>query len=119
VHVLNRACYIKAVRNLQLEVAQKSCDDALRVSPDDLYTLDSRCLLRFRTGDFANAIADCDAALRQNANLPTSLYVPGLAKMRLGYSDLGKADIAAALHESRQCFFLGVPPKSKVKPAPK
>ena len=84
------------MRNRQLDVAQKYCDDALRIAPDDLYTLDSRCLLRFRTGDFANAIADCDAALKQSAELPSSLYVRGLAKIRLGYTDLGKADIAAA-----------------------
>lgn len=94
--VLNRACYIRVVRNRQLDVAQKYCDDALRIAPSDLYTLDSRCLLKFRTGDFANAIADCDAALRHNSVFPTSLYFRGLAKIRLGYTDLGKADVAAA-----------------------
>lgn len=94
--VLNRACYIRAVRNRQLDVAQKDCDDALRTTPDDPYTLDSRCLLRFRQGEFANAVGDCDAALKRSAELPTSLYVRGLAKIRLGYIELGNADIAAA-----------------------
>ena len=58
--------------------------------------LRSRCLVRYRLGDFANAMADCDAALKHNSTMSTSLYVRGLAKKRLGYAELGNADIAAA-----------------------
>lgn len=94
--VLNSACYARAVLNRQLDVALRDCDEALRIAPDDYNTLDSRCFVRFRSGDYANAIGDCDAALKERGDLPTSLYIRGLAKIHLGYSELGNADIAAA-----------------------
>jgi tetratricopeptide (TPR) repeat protein len=77
-------------------VALADCNEALRIAPENYYVLASRCFVRFRTGDFANAVADCDAALKLKSDLPSALYIRGLAETRLGYADMGKADLAAA-----------------------
>src|ERR1051325_3687653 len=96
-YVLNNACYARAVLGRHLDVALRDCDEALRMTPNEPNALDSRCLVRFRNGDFASAIGDCDAALKARPDLSSSLYVRGLAKIRLGYTDIGHADIAAAI----------------------
>jgi tetratricopeptide (TPR) repeat protein len=94
--MLNSVCWARATLGRWLDVALAECNQSLQIAPDNAYTLDSRCLVRYRLGDFANAMADCDAALRHNSTMATSLYVRGLAKKRLGYAELGNADIAAA-----------------------
>jgi tetratricopeptide (TPR) repeat protein len=94
--VLNDVCWARAMTGQKLEVALAECDEALRISPDYYYALDSRCLVRFRMGAFANAIADCDAALKRDGELATALYVRGLAKNRMGYVAAGREDLAAA-----------------------
>jgi tetratricopeptide (TPR) repeat protein len=94
--ILNSVCWARATLGRWLDVALAECDQSLQIEPDNLYTLDSRCLVRYRLGDFANAMADCDAALRHNSVFPSSLYVRGLAKKRMGYAELGDTDIAAA-----------------------
>jgi len=94
--LLNGVCWERATLGRWLDVALAECNQSLQIAPDNPFTLDSRCLVRYRLGDFANAMADCDAALRHNSTMPTSLYVRGLAKKRLGYAELGDADIAAA-----------------------
>jgi tetratricopeptide (TPR) repeat protein len=93
---LNHACRIRALRGVQPELGFDNCTQALLLFPDDATMLDSRCLIRYRLGQFANAIADCDAALRLDDTMASSLYVRGLADIHLGYADLGKADLAAA-----------------------
>lgn len=93
---LNGACWARATRGLQLDVALSNCDESLQLKADDAPTLDSRCFVRFRMGQFATAIGDCDAALRLDPKMPSSLYVRGLADIRLGYPGPGAADIASA-----------------------
>jgi len=94
--LLNGVCWERATLGRWLDVALAECNQSLQIAPDNPFTLDSRCLVRYRLGDFANAMADCDAALRHNSTMPTSLYVRGLAKKRMGYAELGDADIVAA-----------------------
>ncbi|HEX3810032.1 MAG TPA: hypothetical protein VHW02_10075 [Rhizomicrobium sp.] len=45
---------------------------------------------------FANAVVDCDAALKLNPKMASSLYVKGVAELRLNTKDVGNADVAAA-----------------------
>ena len=47
-------------------------------------------------GDFASAQADYDAAFKKDPTSFDSQYGRGLARIRLGQTDLGRADIAAA-----------------------
>jgi tetratricopeptide (TPR) repeat protein len=82
--------------NMHLHIALADCNEAQRNAPDDAETLESRCFVRYRQGDFANAIADCDGALRLQANSASALYVRGLAKLKAGVSVSGNADIARA-----------------------
>ena len=42
------------------------------------------------------AIVDANSALAANPNLPTTLYVRGLAKLKSGDTAGGNADVAAA-----------------------
>jgi tetratricopeptide (TPR) repeat protein len=58
--------------------------------------LETRAMVRLKTGDYARALTDYDAAL---AALPTdalALYGRGLTRLRLGKVSEGQADLAAA-----------------------
>jgi tetratricopeptide (TPR) repeat protein len=94
--ILNVACWTRAEHGAELDKALAQCDAALALAPADAAIYDSRCLVRYRLGQFAAAAQDCDAALTGDAKMETALYVRGLARLRLGDSDVGKADIAAA-----------------------
>lgn len=93
---LNGRCWSRAVRGHPLDRALADCDESLREAPNEFYTLDSRCLVHFRRGEYQLAIDDCEAALKLMPNYASSLYVRGLAKLRLGDSAGGNADISAA-----------------------
>jgi hypothetical protein len=52
---------------------------ALRLNPNDVYTLDNRGFAHLKLGQVDGAIADYDAALKLDARLPASLYGRGIA----------------------------------------
>ena len=93
---LNASCWVRATLGVALDAALAMCNEALDIKTNDPNTLDSRCFLRFRLGDYANAIADCDAALKIAPKAASTLYVRGLAESRMGYAEMGNVDIAAA-----------------------
>ena len=93
---LNGRCWTRAVWGQQLDLALADCNSAVRERPEDARKLDSRAFVNFRLGIYPNAVADCAHALAIVSNKPTSLYVCGLAKLRMGDTDGGSADIAAA-----------------------
>jgi tetratricopeptide (TPR) repeat protein len=78
-----------------LEEALADCNEALRLKPDNAFTLDSRGLVYLKLGQFDRAIVDYDAALKLDPKLAGSNYGRGLAKLRQGDSR-GKEDITAA-----------------------
>ncbi len=94
--ILAVACWTRAEQGQELDKALTQCDAALQLTPGDAALRDSRCLVRFRLGQFADAAQDCDAALQVDPKMETALYIRGLARLRLGDSDVGKTDIAAA-----------------------
>ena len=57
---------------------------------------DSRGLVRVKLGQWDAAIADYNAALRLDHDLPSALYGRGLARLKTGSQAAGRADIAAA-----------------------
>jgi tetratricopeptide (TPR) repeat protein len=91
----NERCWARAQAGKDLGLALADCDHALTLSPNDPAFLDSRALVRFRSGDYAGAVADLDAALKikQTAN---ALYVRGVARKKLGQAE-GQRDIVMAL----------------------
>jgi tetratricopeptide (TPR) repeat protein len=93
---LNGRCWMRAVSNNELDLALDDCNKAIGLSPDDANILDSRGLVQFRRGDYADAISDTSAALAINPRMPSSLYVRGLSKLKTGDTAGGEADISAA-----------------------
>lgn len=88
-------CWARAALNKDLALALDDCNTALSLAPDDPHVLDARGFVFFRQGDYAKAIADLDAALKANPKLASSLYVRGVAKLKLK-DQTGADDIAAA-----------------------
>ncbi len=101
---LNERCWARALWGQDLERAEADCNTALKLrakeSNEYAAVLDSRGLVRLRRGNYSGAIADYDAALARRPHLVWSLYGRGIAKMRLGKSAEGQADLAAASAES-------------------
>jgi tetratricopeptide (TPR) repeat protein len=91
----SQVCWGHAYLNSSLVDGLQACDIALQLNPGDANTLDGRGFVNFRLGRFATAVADYDAALQQNPRLPGSLYLRGIAKLRLGIAD-GTRDLSAA-----------------------
>src|SRR5215475_10392488 len=91
----NARCMTRAILG-QLQEALADCEQALRMKPNDAWTLDSRAFCRLKLGELDAAIADYDAALTANSKLETSLYGRGVAKRRKGDTDGAARDIAAA-----------------------
>ena len=102
---LNERCWARALWGQELERAEADCSAALKLrakeSPEYAAVLDSRGLVRLRRGNFRGAIADYDQALARRPHLAWSLYGRGIARLRLGQSDAGQADLAAANVESK------------------
>jgi tetratricopeptide (TPR) repeat protein/predicted aspartyl protease len=93
--VLNARCWARALGGLELDKALDDCDAALKLRrASDV--LDSRGLVRLRLGQYDQAIADYDAALKLQPKGAWSLYGRGLAEVRKGLKTQGEADMTAA-----------------------
>ncbi|MBW8743489.1 MAG: tetratricopeptide repeat protein [Sphingomonas sp.] len=93
---LNGRCWARALSGTGLDLALKDCNAALSAMPRNPSFLDSRGLVRLRSGQYAQAIADYDQALAANGKIAWSLYGRGIAKLRLGQKEAGEADLAKA-----------------------
>jgi tetratricopeptide (TPR) repeat protein len=97
---LSERCWVKALQAADLPNALGDCSDALRLSPKDsplsARTLNGRGLVRLRSGDYAKAITDYDAALKIDPKLAAALYGRGVAKISNKKNSEGLADIDAA-----------------------
>ena len=91
---LNGRCWTRALSGTDLPLALKDCNAALSAMPHNPAFLDSRGLVKLRSGQFAQAIADYDEALAANGKIAWSLYGRGIAKLRLGQKQAGEADLA-------------------------
>jgi tetratricopeptide (TPR) repeat protein len=89
-------CRIRAVMNIELDVAQTDCNEAFKRNARDAQVLEADGLLQFRLGQLTKAAADYDKALDLNGRLPAALYMRGIIKLRTGDPPGGNADIADA-----------------------
>jgi tetratricopeptide (TPR) repeat protein len=95
-NALNERCWIRAVADRELASALADCQRSLAARPLAANTLDSLAFVYFRMGRLEAAVEAYDAALAQNSQLSSSLFVRGVAKQRLGQRDDGQSDIDAA-----------------------
>jgi hypothetical protein len=69
----------------------------LRLRPGFAAALDSRAFLQLKRGNTQEALADYEAVLKESPNDSYSIFGRGVAKLRLGDTAGGNADIAAAV----------------------
>jgi tetratricopeptide (TPR) repeat protein len=91
----NQRCWARAVAGLDLDIALAQCNEALTLHPNLDEVLDSRGFVYLRLRRYRDAIADYDAALKQNPRSPSSLLGRAVAKFHLG-DDAGAKDDATA-----------------------
>src|SRR5262249_50224237 len=97
---LNDRCYTEAIIGRLVE-AFADCNRSLEIAADGWYTLDSRGYAYLRSGDYARAIADYDAAIKlssvRSSGLAPSYYGRAVAYWRLGDHDRAEQDFRQAL----------------------
>jgi tetratricopeptide (TPR) repeat protein/predicted aspartyl protease len=81
---LNERCWTRAAAGIELHLALRDCDEALRRGPKLAGVLESRGLVKLRMGDLDGAIADYRAALASAPNQAPSQYGLALALHRKG-----------------------------------
>jgi len=93
---LNERCWARALSNQMLEDGLKDCRKAIkRNGPNPAY-LDSLGLIELRLGQYAESIKAYEQALAQKPHSGWTHYGLGLAKIRSGQADAGRADLVAA-----------------------
>jgi tetratricopeptide (TPR) repeat protein len=97
---LDSRCWVRALTGVDLVLALKDCNAALRRADksNPLYAriTNSRGLVLLRMGDYDKSISDYDAALKISPKNPWSWYGRGIDKLRKKKISEGQADIAQA-----------------------
>lgn len=93
---LNGLCWQQAIRNFALETALSDCDAALKLTPNQANSVDSRAFVLMRLGRLDEALTTYDAALKLRPRQAESLYGRALTRLRLNQSGPAQADLAAA-----------------------
>jgi tetratricopeptide (TPR) repeat protein len=89
---LNAACWAHVIANQAIDRALEQCNAAIALEPRaSIY--DSRGFLHLRRRNHAAALADFEAALRDDADTHTSRYGRGLARLALGEAEAGQRDV--------------------------
>jgi tetratricopeptide (TPR) repeat protein len=89
-------CEARAAGAIELPLAQKDCDEAVRADAGDDSALRARTLLALRRQQWASAIADSSALLANSRHDYRALYLRGLARLRKGDREAGERDLAEA-----------------------
>lgn len=93
---LNERCWARGLSNQMLDEALKDCRKAIRRDGEHAGYLDSLGLVEFRLGHYPESIKAYEQALAKEPKQAWSRYGLGLAKIRAGQVDAGKADLVAA-----------------------
>jgi tetratricopeptide (TPR) repeat protein len=93
----NSRCWARVTNDVELDLARRDCDEAIRLSNRNFNHLDSRAMVSLKLGNFTEAIALYDEALRARPATARFLYGRGVAYTRLGELSKAKADIDEAL----------------------
>lgn len=94
--LLNARCWVKGTRKLLLDTALKDCTEAIELSSNAFAALDSRAVVWFRLGRYAEALRDLDAVLAQVPGLAESRFVRAVVEQRLVNTSAATADLDAA-----------------------
>ena len=93
---LNERCWARALSNQMLDDALKDCRKAIRRAGKNPSYLDSLGLVELRLGHYAESIKAYEQAVAQMPQSAWSHYGLGLARIRGGQAEAGKADLVAA-----------------------
>jgi tetratricopeptide (TPR) repeat protein len=94
--LLNARCWLRGLRNAELDGALADCNRAIELSADPASFLDSRGMVHYRAGRYAAALADYNAALEAAPEFSNSLYMSGIVLMRMGETAKGAERLRAA-----------------------
>ncbi len=94
---LGGRCTARGLGNVDLDMALKDCDGALKAIGKSPAFLNARALVFLRQSQFEKSIDDFNSALAIEPKNARSLYGRGVAKTKSGQAAGGKADIAAAI----------------------
>jgi tetratricopeptide (TPR) repeat protein/predicted aspartyl protease len=89
-------CRSRAILGRELDRALADCNRAAGLAPKAAGVLETRGMVRFKTGDYARAVTDYDAALEAQPKDAMAMYGRGLAKLKLGRTAEGQSDLSAA-----------------------
>jgi lipoprotein NlpI len=92
---LNTRCWVRGVLDTQLPAALADCQQSLAIRPSSAETLDSLAFIYFRQGRFDAAVKEYSAALAADPKQTPSLFMRGVARLRVG-DKAGEDDITAA-----------------------
>ena len=93
---LSLRCLARAEGSIELPLALKDCDDAVRFDSGAIEAFRARGLVKLRLGQWDPAIADYSAALALEPRDYRSLFGRGVARLRKGEREAGDRDLAAA-----------------------
>lgn len=94
--LLNSQCWHMGTWKYRLDEAEAVCTEAVQASQYGANVLDSRAMVYYRTGDYAKAMRDIEAALRSEPGLAASRYLKGLILIEQGKTAEGQREIAYA-----------------------
>jgi tetratricopeptide (TPR) repeat protein len=94
---LNAMCWLAGTRDAVDAAMMDQCEQAVERSSYSPGSLDSRALAHYRMGNYAAALNDADAALRDHRELPQTRYLRGLILIAQGDRAAGQASIAEAV----------------------
>jgi tetratricopeptide (TPR) repeat protein len=92
---LNTRCWVRGVLDTELPAALADCQQSIAARPNSAETLDSLAFIYFRQGRFDEAVKQYSTALAADPKQTPSLFMRGVAKLRVGDAT-GEDDIAAA-----------------------
>lgn len=88
-------CEARAAANLELDVAEQACAEAIRLAGESSSTLFSRGFLRFKQGRVEEALSDFEGAGRLDNTNAFAAYGFAVANLRLGrYEEPARALLA-------------------------
>ncbi len=94
--VLNERCWARGLSNQMLDDALSDCRKAIRRDGENPAYLDSLGLVELRLGHYPESIKAYEQAMAKNPTSAWTRYGLGLAKIRGGQTEAGKADLVAA-----------------------
>lgn len=93
---LNERCWARGLSNQMLDDALKDCHKAIKRDGSNPAYLDSLGLIEYRLGHNTESIQAYQQAVAERPRSAWTSYGLGLAEIRAGQTDAGKADLKAA-----------------------